>query len=88
MLPSQEVVQEVQVFGVWVSPFCLEPILLLEQGVGDDELDPQNNSRSKCPLSLQLPIPYLPWTPFHSSKSRPTLALKSPKIRSLSLEST
>ena len=25
-------------FGAWVSPCCLEPILLLEQGVGDDEL--------------------------------------------------
>ena len=24
-------------FGVWVSPCCLEPILL-KQGVGDDEL--------------------------------------------------
>ena len=24
-------------FGAWVSPCCLEPILL-EQGVGDDEL--------------------------------------------------
>ena len=38
MLPSQDVVQEVPVFGVWVSPFCLEPIHLLEQGVGDDDL--------------------------------------------------
>ena len=25
-------------FGVWVSPCCLESTLLLEQGVGDDEL--------------------------------------------------
>ena len=38
MLPSQDVVQEVPVFGAWVSPCCLEPILLLEQGVGDDKL--------------------------------------------------
>ena len=38
MLPSQDVMQEVPVFGAWVSPCCLEPILLLEQGVGDDEL--------------------------------------------------
>ena len=37
-LPSQGVVQEVPVFGAWVSPCCLEPILLLKQGVGDDEL--------------------------------------------------
>ena len=35
MLPSQGVVQEAPVFGAWVSPCCLEPILLLEQGVGD-----------------------------------------------------
>ena len=40
------------------------------------------NSRSKCPLLLQLPIPCLPRTPFHSLKSCPTLALKSPEIRS------
>ena len=38
MLPSQDVVQEVPVFGVWVPPRCLKPVLLLEQGVGDDEL--------------------------------------------------
>ena len=25
-------------FVAWVSPCCLEPILLLEQGVDDDEL--------------------------------------------------
>ena len=37
-LPSQVVVQEVPVFGAWVSPCCLEPILLLEHGVDDDEL--------------------------------------------------
>ena len=30
MLPSQDVVQKVPVFGAWVSPCCLEPILLLE----------------------------------------------------------
>ena len=24
--------------GAWVSPCCLEPIILLEQGVGDDKL--------------------------------------------------
>ena len=38
MLPSQDVVQEVPVSGAWVSPCCLEPLFLLEQGVGDDEL--------------------------------------------------
>ena len=48
----------------------------------------EQNSRSKHSLSLQLPIPCLPMTPFHSTESCPTLALKSPKISSLSLEST
>ena len=38
MLPSQDVVQEVPVFGAWVSPCCFEPLLLLEQDVGDGEL--------------------------------------------------
>ena len=38
MLPSQDIVQDVPVFGAWVSPCCLEQTLLLEQGVGDDEL--------------------------------------------------
>ena len=37
-LPSLNVVQEVPVFEAWVSQCCFEPILLLEQGVGDDEL--------------------------------------------------
>ena len=37
MLPTQDVVQKVPVFGAWVPPSCLEPILLLEQDVGDDE---------------------------------------------------
>ena len=32
-LPSYDVVQEVPVFEAWVSPCCLEPIVLLEQGV-------------------------------------------------------
>ena len=35
MLPSQEVVQKVPVFRAWVSPCCLERILLLEQDVGE-----------------------------------------------------
>ena len=38
LLPSQDVAQEEPVFGAWVSPCCLEPILLLEHGVDDDEL--------------------------------------------------
>ena len=38
MLPSEGIVQEVPVFGTWVSPYCFEPVLLLEQGVDDDEL--------------------------------------------------
>ena len=38
MLSSQAVVQVMPVFGAWVSPCCLEHILLLEQGVGDDQL--------------------------------------------------
>ena len=48
----------------------------------------EQNSRSKRPLSLQMPISCLPRTPFHSSKSRPSLSLKSLKMRGLSLEST
>ena len=50
MLPSQDVVQEVPVFGAWVSPCCLEPILLLEQGVGDDEL------MLRTELKMQVPV--------------------------------
>ena len=70
-----------------MSPCCLESFSLLEQGVGDNELMLRTELRGKHPLSLQLPIACLPRTPFHSSKTRPTLALKSPKVRSLSLES-
>ena len=39
----------------------------------------EQNSKSQCPFSLQLPILCLPRAPFHSSKSRPTLVLKCPK---------
>ena len=81
MLPSQDLVQKMSVFGAWVSPCCFEPILLLEQGVGNDELVLRKYSRSKRPLSLQLPIPYLSRTPFHSSKSHPTPVLRSPKSK-------
>ena len=56
MMPSQDVVREVRVFGAWVPPCCLEPILLLEQGVGEDELELEHYSRSKRPLSLQISI--------------------------------
>ena len=48
MLLSQEVVQEVPVFGEWVPPCCLEPTLLLEQGVGDDELLLRTELRCHC----------------------------------------
>ena len=75
-------------FGAWVSPCCLEHILLVEQGVVDDELMLRTELQKQVAIVIAVAIPFLPKTPFHSSKSRPTLALKSPKIRSLSLEST
>ena len=50
MLPSQDVVQEVPVFGAWVSPCCLEPILLLEQSVGDDELMFRRGLQKQAPV--------------------------------------
>ena len=62
MLPSQDVVQEVPVFGAWVSPYCFEPIPLLEQGVGDDELmraDAQNRTpeaSARCHCSCQFRV--------------------------------
>ena len=46
------------------------------------------NSRSRRPLSLQSPIPCLARTLCHSSKSRPSQTLKSPKMRGLSLKPT
>ena len=50
MLLSQDVVQEVPVFGAWVSPCCLEPILLLKQGVGDDELMFRTELQKQAPI--------------------------------------
>ena len=50
MLPSQDVVQEVPVLGAWVSPCCLEIILLLEQGVGDDELMIRTELQKQAPV--------------------------------------
>ena len=50
MLPNQDVVQQVPVFGAWMSPCCLEPILLLEQGVGDDELMLRTELQKEAPI--------------------------------------
>ena len=52
MLPSQDIVQEVPVFGALVSPCCIEPILLLEQGVGDDELMLQTELQKQWPVVI------------------------------------
>ena len=51
-LPSLDVVQEVAVFLARVSPFCLEPILLLEQGVGDDELMLRTELQQQAPIFI------------------------------------
>ena len=50
MLPSKDVVQEVPVLGAWVFPCCLEPILLLEQGVGYDELMFRTELQKQVPI--------------------------------------
>ena len=52
MLPSQDVVQEVSMCGAWVSPCCLEPILLLDQGVADDELVLRTEPQSQTPVAI------------------------------------
>ena len=45
-------VQEVPVFAAWVSPCCLEPILLLKQGVGDDELLLRTELKKQAPVVI------------------------------------
>ena len=52
MLLSQDIVQEVPVFEAWVSPCCLEPIFLLEQGVGDDELMLRTELQKQAPVEI------------------------------------
>ena len=52
MLPSQDVVQEVPVSGAWVSPRCLEPILLLEQDVGDGKLMLRMELQKQAPTDI------------------------------------
>ena len=52
MLPRQDVVQEVPVFEAWVSSCCLEPILLLEQGVGDDKLILRTELQKQAPVAI------------------------------------
>ena len=52
MLPSQDIVQEVPVFGAWVSLCCLEPNLLLEQGVGDDKLMLRTELQKQAPVVI------------------------------------
>ena len=39
-------------FGTWVSLYCLEPILLLEQGVGDDKLMPRTELQKQAPKAI------------------------------------
>ena len=39
-------------FGAWVSPCCLEPILLLEQGVGNDELMLRTELQKQAPVFI------------------------------------
>ena len=52
MLPSQDVVQKVPVSEAWVSPCCLEPILLLEQCVGEDELMLRTELQKQAPVVI------------------------------------
>ena len=52
MLPSQDVVQKVPVFGTWVSPCLLEPIFLVEQGVGDDDLMLRTELQKQVPVVI------------------------------------
>ena len=52
MLPSQDVVQEVPVFGAWVSSCCFEPIILPEKGVGDDELMLRTELQKQAPVVI------------------------------------
>ena len=52
MLLSWIVVQEVPMFGAWVSPCCLEPILLLEQCVDDDELTFRTEFQKQLPVII------------------------------------
>ena len=54
MLASQDVVQEVPVFGAWVSPCCLEPTFLLEQGVGNDELMLRTELQKQAPVVIAI----------------------------------
>ena len=64
MLPSQDVVQGVPVFGAWVSPCCLEPILLLEQGVGDDELMLREELQKQAPVVIAVANSVSTWDSF------------------------
>ena len=52
MLLSQDVVQEMPVLEALVSPCCLEPILLLEQGVGDDKLILRTELQKQTPVVI------------------------------------
>ena len=52
MLPTQDVVQEVPVFGARVFPYCLEPIFLLEQGVGVDKLMLRTELQKHAPVAI------------------------------------
>ena len=52
MLPSQDIVQEMPMYGAWMSPCCLEPILLLEHSVGHDELMLRTELQKQAPAVI------------------------------------
>ena len=64
MLRSQDVVQKVPVCGAWVSPCCLKPILLLEQGVGDDELMLRRKLQKQAPIVIAVANSVSTWDSF------------------------
>ena len=62
--------------------FCWKTVLVIHSCCS------AHSSRNMRPLSLQLPTPCVPSTPFQVSAYLPTLALKSPRMKILSFPGT
>ena len=65
MLKSLGEVQEVLVLEAWVSPCRLQPILLLEHGVDDDELVLRTELQKQAPAVVAVSNLCLPRTLFN-----------------------
>ena len=83
-LAHKHIVKKMKMLRLRMHPSCFQTIFLLEIVLLIGSWYSLQNSSRRRQLQLLLPMLGLPWTPFQATESLPTLALKSPRIRTLS----